>query len=502
MMRVSRRDFVKSASLAGACLAASPSMAALEIGGKKNAEANAKKAYKYRIAFSCWINDMREDPLPLQNWPAPQLDDETINSAIKALDVQSEAGFNTLESFGLFATYGYPPDIVGAFSDKDRRQQVKKLIEEANKRGMTVNLGMGLFSWGYDQIIEHTPAVRGVDKNGNPHPHAMCGAKEEAWKYVEKILDCALGDFDFGGVHLESADLGCCMCPQCAGKYGRVGYNCRLNIRAADYIHDKWPDKFVSSIPIAWIKGNVTPFTPEEEEHVVEMSKHIDCFMDQGWAGTIVPPDQRKAFIEKLHCDYGTSGGIWMCPCVRRNRLSYFLPYPKGTGNAIKQHYKDGARGSMIYQAPVINPATEVNIAVAGRILSDTTRNVEDVLAEVIEKYYRPRNPQVLRKLVDVYLRSEDVYFENWPEEQKQRPCPGEFHVTNLLGEAPGKSHYLFRLTPRGYGAYRNELISILRDLAGIKDDFEDHGRIRRMKTCIINVLVDIDNIDYVLRRE
>ena len=57
----------------------------------------------------------------------------------------------------------------------------------------------------------------------------MCDANPKSFEYVKKILDFALGEFDFGGVHLESCDLGCCGCPSCAGKDGIVGYNVRIN---------------------------------------------------------------------------------------------------------------------------------------------------------------------------------------------------------------------------------------------------------------------------------
>ena len=191
-----------------------------------SAEVAAAPGYRPRIAFGCWINDMRSEALPLQQWPAPHLDEVTVSSILAAMDVQSRAGFNYLDAWGLFATYGYPPDITSAFADAARAAQVRRLISEARRRGIQLLFGMGLFSWGYDQIIRADPAVRGRSKSGQPLDHVMCGATEKAWGYVEKILDTALGNFDFGGVHLESADLGWCDCPSCGGKYGTVGYNC------------------------------------------------------------------------------------------------------------------------------------------------------------------------------------------------------------------------------------------------------------------------------------
>ena len=198
---------------------------------------------------------------------------------------------------------------------------------------------MGLFSWGYDQIIRADPAVRGRDKAGKPMDHVMCGATEKAWGYVEKILDTAMSRFDFGGVHLESADLGWCQCPECGGKYGTVGYNVRLNIRAADYIKRKWPGKVVTCIPINWLGGSGrSHFDQAEQDRIVELSKHVNCFMDQGWTGTFIPEDRRKAFIERLHCDYGTSGGLWVYHPGRWDRLSYFLPHPRRSAAAIRRH--------------------------------------------------------------------------------------------------------------------------------------------------------------------
>ena len=153
--------------------------------------------YKYRIAFGCWINDMRSEALPLQQWPAPHLDEITVSSMLAAMDVQAKAGFNYLDAWGLFATYGYPPDITSAFTDPLRTFQVKRLIREAESRGITYLFGMGLFSWGYDQIIRADPSVRGKNKSGQPLDHVMCGATEKAWSYVEKILDTALSEFRF-----------------------------------------------------------------------------------------------------------------------------------------------------------------------------------------------------------------------------------------------------------------------------------------------------------------
>src|SRR5262245_38093940 len=109
---INRRNFLKGAAFGAASLAGSQSLDLLAGTARREQQLKQANGYKYRIAFGAWINDMRMRPLPLENWPAPQFDDETIESAIRAMDVQADAGFNMLDVWGLFATYGWPTDIV------------------------------------------------------------------------------------------------------------------------------------------------------------------------------------------------------------------------------------------------------------------------------------------------------------------------------------------------------------------------------------------------------
>jgi hypothetical protein len=497
-MKANRREFIKTASLAATALTASQSVGALGLATDQASPTARPNSYKYRIAFGCWINDMRGSPLPLQQWPAPQLDEETVASAIRAMDVQSRAGFNYLDAWGLFATYGYPPDITSAFADKDRRAQVRRIIAAAAERGMKYVFGLGLFSWGYDAIIKADPAVQGRNKLGQPLEHAMCGAREKAWRYVEKIVDIALSEFDFCGVHLESADMGWCGCPECGSKDGTVAYNIRLNTRMADYIKRKWPGKIVTCIPISWLDDAGRPtFNDAEQARIIELSRHIDCFMDQGWTGTYIADTRRKDFIQRLHCDYGTSGGMWVYHSVRWDRCSYFLPYPKRTSAAIQRHFADGARACMFYQGPMVNPGVELNTAVGGRILSDTRRTVDDVLGEVAELYYRPKTSTARRKLVDLIFRAEEAYFGLWDPDRFQPGMSRELHLTNLFGVTPGPASYLLEpyLTANGRRTYQKELVAILSELTDIGDSFDDHGRLQRIQKGIIFTLNLVETI-------
>lgn len=459
------------------------------------------------------MNDPRNQPLPLQNWPAVQFDDETVDSLIRTMDVQRESGYEYFDVFGLFATNNYPPDIVSVL-DSDRRVRLKKVFKAARDRGIKLMFGLGLMTWGFDAILEADPEVHSYSDlyPGVRHSHAMCGAKEKSWQYVYKILDFAFSEFPFDGVHLESADQGWCHCPECGGKYGVVGYNARLNIRCADYIKSKWPHMMVMTIPINWLalaqqKEQRAHFSDDEKAEIIELSKHIDCFMDQGHSGTFVPESQRKSFISSLHCDYGTSGGVWLYPSVRWDRASYFLPYAKRMVTSLTKLYDDGGRGCLYYQGPVANAGTEFNIAVGGRALSDAARSVEEIATDVVRTYYKPKSAAAEKKLVEIFLRAEDAYFDQWVDIRKRfdehfkvGPSwggPGEFKLDDLWGDSPGPASYLKFpvITPEGRQAYKAGLISILRDFPDIEGKFDDRGRLDNIKRSIIVTLTLINSI-------
>lgn len=460
-----------------------------------SSQAPAPPALQYRVAFGLWINDMRNESAPLENWPYGTLDDETVNSIERALDVQREAGYNSIDLAGLLSIYAWPPGI-SSIATPERRKRVERIVNAAHARNMRVIcFPSGVLSWGFDEIIRNDPAVRSDNR------HVMNPLREESWRWQEKVLDYVLDNFGIDGIHLESADQGRCRTPECLAKWPNdVVYHSYVTSRTAEYLRRKRNDLTL----LATIQGFSAwgrDFTPEEDQALVDLSRRVDCLFDQGHNGTYVRESRRRDFISRLHCGYGTSGGLWVYPPQRWDRTRWFLPYVSRTGAHIRQLYRDGGQGVMYYQGPVANPGVEVNIAFGGRIMTDPNRESGSVLDEVIARLYQPRNSAAQRRLASIFRTAEDGYFENWDAqrimEARKRPMPGELHLVTLFGASPNQADYLMEpyLDTRGRLAYKKALVSILKQLPALRDQCDCGGRLAAIRRCVEAALVDINNI-------
>ena len=282
---------------------------------------DGKRAYKYRVAFGAWINDMTDEAMPQANWPYGVIDDKTVDGTLRALDVQSEAGYNAIDILGLLATFAWPVDITSV-ADRDRQRRVNKILKAAHEREMKVIcFPAGVLSWGFDEIIEHDPAVRTDNK------HVMNPLRDESWEWQRKVFDFVIDNYDIDGVHLESADQGRSKTKESMERWPNdVEYHSYITGRTADYIRGKRPDMWLTAIVLGWGTWG-QDFSDEEKDRLVEFSRSVDCIFDQGHHRTYVPQAKRREFILRLHCDYGTSGGLWAYVGQRWERQRWFLPY-------------------------------------------------------------------------------------------------------------------------------------------------------------------------------
>ncbi len=235
------------------------------------------------------------------------------------------------------------------------------------------------------------------------------------------------------------------------------------------------------------------------KELLVALSDKVDCIYDQGHHSCYLKESERQEFISRLHCDWGTSGGVWVYPPFRYHRLNWFLPYAQGTGRHIRSLFEDGGRGVMYYQGPVNNPGAEANIAFGGEIMSNPSQSVEDALSRVLEELYKPKTPEALDKLVKVFVKAEDAYFGNMDYDEdgvhlktlKAFPGPGELHISFPVAGASGPPAYIFEpnLTLDGRAAYQQGLQECLKEVLDLEGTLEAEAKRKDLETALLNTL-------------
>ncbi len=160
----------------------------------------------------------------------------------------------------------------------------------------------------------------------------------------------------------------------------------------------------------------------------------------------------------------------------------------------------------MFYQGPATNPGQELMMAVGGRLLRDPSRGTDEVLGEVLAKYYQPKSAAAVAGLNRVVQTAEESYFSAWSADRFQKgwgtPLPGEFKLDqHLFGTSPGPATYLKEpcLDTVGRKEYRKGLRLILAELPHLERQCRDGGRLARIQRSVIITLNLLNTVCYCL---
>ncbi len=401
------------------------------------------KTFDYRITCG-WLRDLASEPTPHDTWPCIRWDDQLAADQARFLDAQAEYGITINSVWGLFVDRAWPTDLKQAAARGDR---VRQFTAAAHERELKVVTGLGIYSWGFDQIIREHPEVAASDGN----KHVMCPFQPAGWEWQRRVLDFVMDPrWGIDGASMQSADQGRCDCPRCKER-SNAEHHADLLIRCAEYARRQRPD---------WIIGTacwgLRVDEPTELAHILRMSQVLDYILEvdelSGRKGL------RPELTRQLHSAFGSVGGAFVEPPQHWERLRWFLPLALGAAEAIAQLWRDGGRACEIYYRLFANPSDEVSWRTAARMVQDPTLAPQQALRDAVAKVYGVSG-SAQDQLTAWFMAAERAYLDRSTYMVGQGPLSLEPLWWNKHPDAAGPPIYLQdRMKPQDRDGYAAEL--------------------------------------------
>ena len=464
-----------------------------------------KEAFIHKSAIGVWINDVRDQAFQTNCWPSMRIDECTEVSLNRCVDLLSKWGYNEFCLWGLLNSYSWSLDFARE-KNEARLHKIQRFIAYAHAKGIRVIYGLGIYSWGYDQILRKYPSVRGTSNQ------AMCGSKDESFDWVAKMIDFIFETLNVDGLHLESADQGRCRCSECE-RMDDFNYHCELNTRTAKYVKRKWPEKIVMVNMISWQSWDkkITKECEAEIEKLNTLGKYADYIIDPGHLGHYVDKDFLPSLINALPCSFGNAGGFWTYSWPAWNRLRAFLPYTRTAYDALQALYQAGGRAVEYYTGAIYNPGVEINTAFAGHIINNVKTDYHDALAEVLAELYGTKTALASRNLARIIERVETSWFANWTGKLplSWKPTQADSAVNfidfDAYRESPasrpvqifldGVKHLTDYIEPENWLSFRNDLQLLRSDAVGLSGSVMEQEKLGRIIECFDRCIMDLDEL-------
>ncbi|MGQ9608735.1 MAG: hypothetical protein ACUVWN_05515 [bacterium] len=352
-------------------------------------------SFKFRVTCG-WLRDLASEPTPYDKWPCIRWDEKLLEDQIRFLDVQREVDMIYNVVWGLFINRSWPVPFENVVSN-ERKELIKTFVNSAHERNLKILSGVGIYSWGFDEVIEKVPGV------SSGHRHAMCAFSDKAWDWQRRILDFLMDPkWGLDGVSMQSADQGRCNCEKCS-KLSPAEHHAKILVKSAEYIRKNRPD---------WVIGQASwglrVDDPNELDHIKYISTVVDYIIEVQELSAEL--GIRKEIIQALSCAFGSVGGVFVEPPQHWDRLRWFVPCGLSSAQAIKNLWHDGGNACEYFYRPFANPVEEVSWRTGAITLKNPNIELYDALSKALSAVYEVDNKS-LETLTDWFSHAERAYF-------------------------------------------------------------------------------------------
>ncbi len=441
--------------------------------------------FEHRLLLG-WINDNSSVPLAGKRWPIIDVGERTIADYGEYLRIARQYGYAGITLWGLCVSHAWPVPLQDCLTP-DRRRVIDFILRESERLGIKVLMGLGVYSWGFEQIIRHDPSTardEGRMSWGKFRPDngvVMCYHSPSARDWMRKVIDFCVTEVGTHGFGFQSGDQGRCYCRQCR-EISDMEHHARLIGETAAYVRDRYPEQLLGMS--AW---GIDLGKDSDLEMLKRMSRQL-CFMtdvtDQlARAGE----GFRRSLVEQLPCALGSLGGTVVVPPQRWERDRWFLPHAALTARSIQALYADGGRAFEFFMGPLANPQYNLMTRFVGLMLRNPRQEFRIALRQVVEDVYSPRSSVAADDIVQWLLDAEQAYFARIPG-----PITGEFDFEPLMGETAGEPIYLTRLSKEALREYEQDMERLAGRLPGLASECARPEELHKIGRCLRNVVDDI----------
>jgi len=492
---MSRRDMLRTTGRATAAAGLAISIdlpdAAPRIGlgqelRKGESDTPSQSRFDYRLLLG-WINDISHRPLAGKRWPITDVDQRIVEEYRSFLRTARDYGYNGITLWGLYATHAWPVPLKDALVP-ERRRLIDQILAEADKVGIKVLYGLGVYSWGFEEIIKHDPTTardEGRRAWGGFQPDngvAMCYYSESARQWMRDIVDLCVQEVGTQGIGFQSGDLGRCFCHQCR-ELSDSEFHSRVINETAEYVKNKYPDQILGMSAWGVDLGCGA-------DALKKMTTNLDFLTDVTDQSARLGHEYRQSLTANLPCALGSLGGAIVVPPQRWARDRWFMPHARMTANAIWSLHQDGGRAFEFFVGPMVNPQYNIMTRYVGLLLNDPSQSCGQALSQVADDLFAPNNTRVTGDIVRWLLKVERAYMTRVGD-----ILTGEFDFEPLKGETAGEPIYLSRLSPEALDDYGTDLERLAKQLPALAGQCRKPEELQRIRRCLENVMRDIQYV-------
>jgi len=437
-------------------------------------------AFEHRVLLN-WINDISSVPRHGKRWPMIDINDDLVEDYRKYIDEAVKWGFNTFTVWGFFVDHSWPVNITDCYPQ--RKRYVDQILEHADKCGMRMITGLGVYSWGFEKLIKQNPALKrsAMKRNwGNlrENNEAMCYHSPEARDVMAQVVDFVISS-GVGGVGMQAADQGRCICPDCS-QYPDTAYYAEVCTHTAKYIRSINPDMLLS------VSGWGMSLA-DDRDALHRLGQTVDYITDVTGSAGQPGSQMRKSLYADMPCAVGSVGGVVVVPPHGWDRLRWFFPHIRVNGEHVRELHRDGGRAMEYFTGVLCNPADELTLKAVGYLLKNPECTVEDAAATAAADVFETANDKTASEIAGLMLLAEDTYFD-WVAAPKN----GEFDLEPLTAVDPGEPIYLLNKPAKSLKVYADTLRDIESSLYKLSSSVSKNEVMERCLISIQNTIKDI----------